>query len=306
MELAESHRSAGDIRKASAALEQAEARLVDLGRDRTATAGTLYNNWALSLTGLGQQLDAERIFQRAIELSRADATDDTVSPMLLVNYARNLRDLGRLDEAAAYAERGYAKARGADYEIVINQSLLLRASIYRQQAALARAADMLGEVEPRLHAALPPGHIAFAALASEQALLAQAQGDLHAALDMSNRALAIARASMKAGGQGPDYLPGLLIGRSGIQTDLNRFDAAESDAKAAVKLLQIETPAGVRSTTLGRAYLALGRALEKQSDRDGARSALRSAVEHLENAAGREHPDAVSARELLGRLDKPT
>jgi tetratricopeptide (TPR) repeat protein len=97
--------------EASAAFEQASVRLAELGRDRTATAGTLYNNWALSLDTLGRTADAERIFRQAIELSRADPTDETVSPMLLVNYSRTLRDLGRLEESAANAERGYAKAK---------------------------------------------------------------------------------------------------------------------------------------------------------------------------------------------------
>ena len=303
MELAESHRSAGDMRAATSAFEQAAARLVDLGRDETATAGTLYNNWGLSLARLGQHLDAEQVFRRAIELSRTDATDEAVSPMLLINYARNLRDLGRLDEAAAHAERGNAKARSLDYETVVNQSLLLLASIYRQEGALSRAGAALAEVEPRLRTALPPGHIAFAALASEHALLAQARGDLEAALDLSNQALGIARRAMEAGGQGADYLPGFLVRRSRVEADLGQLAAAESDARAALELLQAGTPAGIWSTVVGSAYLALGRTLEQRADRSGARDALQSAVLHLENAAGREHPETVIARELLGDVD---
>ena len=302
MELAEAQRSAGDMRKATAAFEQAAARLDDLGRDQTATAGTLYNNWGLSLARLGQNLEAEQVYRRAIELSRTDATDEAVSPMLLVNYARNLRDLGRLDEAAANAERGYAKARALDYDTVVNQALLLLASIYRQQAALPRAAAALAQVEPRLRTALPPGHIAFAALASERALLARAQGDLQAALELMNPAIAIARAAMEAGGQGADYMPEFLIRRSHVEVDLGRIDAAELDARTALELLEAGTPEGAWSTVAGRAYLALGRALEKRADAGGARDALQSAIAHLENAAGPGHPETVTARELLGRL----
>jgi serine/threonine-protein kinase len=49
MDLAETHRAAGQPLAASAAFERAAALLTQLGRARTATAGTLFNNWALAL-----------------------------------------------------------------------------------------------------------------------------------------------------------------------------------------------------------------------------------------------------------------
>jgi hypothetical protein len=79
-------------------------------------------------------------------VSRVDASDAAVSPMLLVNYGRTLRQLGRIDESARYAEEGYARAKSTGSEVVVNQSLLLRAAIYREQGNLARATTMLREV----------------------------------------------------------------------------------------------------------------------------------------------------------------
>ncbi len=299
MDLAETYRVAGQPLAASAAFERAATLLTQLGRARTATAGTLFNNWALALYRLGRPLEAERILRQAIELSRADATDQGVSSMLLINYSRVLGELRRLDEAARFAERGYAMASKAGQEVVVNQSLLLRSGIYVDQGKLAAAGAVLDEVEPRLRQQLPPGHIAFASLSSERGLLAQARGELRMALDLTNRAIEIVRSSVRAGGQGGDVMALLMLRRSGIELDLRLFSEAASDAASAVDLLQTETPAGAWSATLGRAYLALGQALAAQDNPGAARHALQSAVEHLEQTTGREHPQLVNARALL-------
>jgi eukaryotic-like serine/threonine-protein kinase len=299
MDVAETYRVADRHGEATAAFAQAAARLTELGRDQTATAGTLYNNWALTLNTLGRPLEAEPIYRRAIELSRVDATDAAVSPMLLVNYARTLRDLGRLDEAALIVERSHAKARTSGNDVVINQSLLLRAAIYREQDRLTEAAATFAEVEPRLRNALPPGHVAFASLTSEKAVLAQAEGDLPGALALSNRAVDMVRVTIRAGGEGATYLPTFLVRRSDIELDLGQFNAAAADARSAVDLLQDATPAGLRSSKVGRAYLLLGRALQAQGKLTEADAALRTAVQHLEDAAGVDHPYTLSALRLI-------
>ncbi len=55
---------------------------------------------------------------------------------------------------------------------------------------------------------------------------------------------------------------------------------------------------GAYSSTVGHAYVNLGKALLAQGKTDEARSALRSAVEHLQDTLGPEHPDARAARQL--------
>ena len=69
--------------------------------------------------------------------------------MLLNNLARTLRELHRLSEAQHYAERAYEVARRAGDDVVISQSLIVRATIYRERGALERAARALSELEPR-------------------------------------------------------------------------------------------------------------------------------------------------------------
>src|SRR5262249_32189491 len=126
MALAEAYRTAGRFREADVASQEATAKLQALGRDDTETAGTLFNNWGLVVNNLGRPLEAERLYRRAIAISRADDTEQSVSPMLLNNLARTLRELNRLSEAADYAERAYAKAQQAHDEIVVNQALAVR------------------------------------------------------------------------------------------------------------------------------------------------------------------------------------
>jgi len=302
MDLAEAYRGAGQFREAIAAFEQASARLTSLGRDDTETAGTLFNNWAMALYQSGRPLEAEPIFRRAIEISRADKTDEAVSPMLLLNYGRALRDLGHTDEAADYAERAYAKAQQSGEQVVVNQALLERARIYRERHEPARAAAMLAEVEPRLRKALPPGHYAFCAPVSEQSLLDLARGNSQSALQHANQALSMYEDAMKAGTAGEAGLPLLLLRRSMIEVPAGRADAAAADAARGLKLMQASTQPGVFSSGLGHAYLTLGKALQAQGKRDEARAAFTSAAEHLQRALGPEHPDTRTARQLAAEM----
>ena len=298
IDVASSYGDAGRYQEANAAFEEASRQLTALGRDDTQTAVTLFNNWGTVLILAGRPRDCERVLRRAVEISRAGKTDDAVSPMLLVNYARALREVHRTDEAADYAERGYAKAQQTGAGVVIGQSLLLRSMIYLDRGDLSRATAMLDEVEPRLRRGLPPGHIAFGSLASDRALIAQAQGDLPAALDFSNTAVAISEAAMKAGRLGGDYLPTFLARRAGVEVQLGRADQAEADASRGLSLSQASAQVGTFSSTLGRVYLALGRALQAQGKADEARAAFHSAAENLQDALGPDHPDTRIAIQL--------
>jgi tetratricopeptide (TPR) repeat protein len=295
MDVAEAYRMADRFRDADASFQKTYTLLTALGRENTDTAGTLFNNWALALDLMGQPLKAEALFRRAIRLSSADGSDKGVSPMLLTNIARTLDNLHRLPEAAAYAAQGEAIARRAGDQIVLSQCLVVRASVHRQQGNLPGAQAVLAELQPRLERIRPAGHVAFAALASQQALLAQARGDFDAALKLSTQALTIAEQAANA------YLvPVLLQRRSELELQMQRVDDASIDAAKALALAQKLVPGEVLSAHLGNAYLTLGRALRAQGRHEQAASALSSALEHLHASLGPEHPKTREAKQLAG------
>ncbi|MGH9869673.1 MAG: protein kinase domain-containing protein [Candidatus Polarisedimenticolia bacterium] len=300
MALAESHREMNEHVEATALFESAAGQLERLGRDETQTAGTLFNNWALALDALGRSLDAERIFRRAIDISRDDRQEEAVSPMLLNNYARTLFNLGRLEEAADYAERAHARATQVGYQTVINQSLLLRESIYRERGDLRRAHEMLADAEPRFRKALPAGHSVFGAIESVRSQHTAARGDLAEALIFADSALAMVEASVKDTGGGGYLLPVLQLRRADLLVRLGRPDEAAAQAKRTIDALAPSIPPGSPSRTLGQAHLALGRALTAAGDEQAARAAFSAAYELLQGAVGPAHPDTLEAGRHAG------
>jgi tetratricopeptide (TPR) repeat protein len=222
--------------------------------------------------------------------------------MLLVNYSRALRDLGRLDEAADYAERGYVKAQQVGDAMATGQVLFLRASIYRAKGDLKRSAQMLSEVEPQLRR-LPAGHIALGVLASQLSLNAEARGETAAALELANKAVAVAESSSNV--RGSYYLQNFLVGRSDIERELGQINEAAADAARALTLSRQDTQPGTFSSQLGKAYLTLGRALQAQGKQDQARAAFRTAAQSFESTLGAGSPDAYRARQLAGMDSQP-
>jgi serine/threonine-protein kinase len=298
MELAEAYRTAGQNQHAVLAFEQAAKLLSSLGRDDTQTAVALLNDWALALDRLGRPVESEKLYRRAINISRAGETEETVSPVLLNNYAKTLLQLGRLEDAARYAERAYIKAIHVDNQLATSQSLYVRALIYLDQQDVTRAAAMLKEVEPRLRRTLPSGSYWFAALISAQALLAERSGSLPLASRLADQAVDLTEKAVKAGRQGVDFLPIALLRRSSVRLETGDAEEAAGDAARALTLLKEGSQPGTFSAYIGRAHLALGRALRAQGKYDAGDAAFRSAAEHFGHTLGEEHPETRTARLL--------
>jgi serine/threonine protein kinase/tetratricopeptide (TPR) repeat protein len=297
-ELAESYREDGLNQEAVAVFEQAFARLTALGRDETQYAGTILNNWGVALIGLGRPLDAERVLRRAIDVTSADANERSVSPMLIRNYADALSSLDRFTDATDYAERAYRLAKQAGDEQVVDYSLSLLISIYGKLGDLSKAEESLSELEPRWRRRLAPGHLGFAVLVLHRSRLAEARGDVTTAMELCNRAMAMAEATVRAGGTGTDYLTSFLRQKSVLELKLQQVDAAAADAAKALASIQSLTPPGAFSSIVGRADLALGRALQAQGKRDEALASFRAATEHLEKTLGADNPQTREARQL--------
>ncbi len=298
-DLAEAYRDAGRYREAVATFEQLWPRLVAQGRDDTATAGTWLNNWGLTLAQMGRPIAAEKLMRQSMEIHRADATDAALSPMLMTNYAQQLLDLGRLPEAQDYAERALESAKRAGDEVVINQTLLRLARIYRAQHDIVRSLAKLDEVEPRLQKVLPPGHFAFTALASERSQTLELEGDTSRALDLANLAIRICEELSRQGKACAQYMPNLLRHRASIETSVGQFGPAERDARQALEQLLQQSLPGEFSQSTGQAYLTLARGLTAQGRDAEGRAMAQRAADQLEKSIGADHPDTRSARELV-------
>ncbi len=296
--LSDAYNTAGRYREAAMADEEASERLAALGRDNTTGAATLYSDRGLLLDLMGQPVKAEPLLRKAVQISSADRTERAVSPVMLINLARTLSELGRLGEARRLAERAYQAARSAGAEEVVNICLLVRAGIYTKGHQIGRAEAMLAEVEPRLARALPRGHYAFAMVTYLRALTAQARGDLPGALANADTALSMLEANVAAGQESGGYVPVVLQHRADIERAMGRRPEAERDARRAIELLQERAQPGVPSVTIGFAYLSLGRALKAEARDAEAKRAFESALAQLEPSLGASHPTTRQARAL--------
>ncbi len=298
LDLAEAYSEAGRDHEALAEFQRAATLMSSLGRDETATAVVLYNDWALELDQVGRPLEAETIYRKVIDISRDSSTEDAVSAMVLNNYARVQRELDHLPQAADYAERAYNKAKRTGDELVISQSLLERARIYGAQHDLPRAEAMLAEVEPRLRKQLPPGHYAFSAVSAERGMIALDKHDLHTALQLVDQSIAIVQSTVKSGGSGAFTLPGLYIERSDIDRSLGHAGQAEVDASQALTALRTLPSSSEPSSKLGHALLAQARALAAEYNPSQARALAMQALNQLQGSLGPDHPDTQAARQL--------
>jgi tetratricopeptide (TPR) repeat protein len=174
-----------------------------------------------------------------------------------------------------------------------------RARIYVALHDRAHASATLAEMESRLKA-FPPGHYAFAALASEQALHALQEGDLPAALGFANQAVSIDEAAIQAGRDGLSNMPTLLLRRSTIELAAGKTEAALADANRALAQLQKGAEPGTYSCHIGHAFLNIGQALKAQGQVDEARAAFGAATDNLQRTLGPNHPDTKTASQLAG------
>jgi tetratricopeptide (TPR) repeat protein len=298
--LADAYVLLGRFHEAIAAFEQAWNQMTSLGYDETASAASLLHDWALTVILTGRPLEAEKIYHRAIDINLGEQSNDAATAGLLNDYAGALRELGRFDEALPYAKSAYIKANEAKDEFIVESTLVQLVRTYREQGDLAQAKLKIAELEPMVARVYPPGHYTFASVASERSLIAQGEGDIPTALRLANQAVSMDESAIKAGGQGTHLMPTLLLRRSGIELNAGNPDEAATDATRVLGLAQAAIEPGDYSEYVGRAYLALGRALQMQGKNDQAQAAFLSATKHLENAVGPDHPDTRTARRLAG------
>jgi hypothetical protein len=269
-----------------------------LGYDDSQKAAKLFNCWASTLAYDGRQLDAEKIYRRALGISRNQEGEQAVAPSLLFNYASLLRALGRQEEAARYLKLAGSRAQVLHDNVLVENIDLLRARMYTDQRQLVKASALLDDVEVRLRRRYPPEHFAFAEVASARAAIALARGNAASATRFAYQAVALDEASLRRIGQCAAYLPTLLVQRSRVELSSGDAASAAADARRALELLHNEALSGIPSSNVGHANLALAQALEAAGAESEAKPASRIAYAHLLATLGPEHPDTRLSHEL--------
>lgn len=300
VDMASAYGDAGQNTEALKEFAHAASLMSSLGWEQTETSIHLFNNWALELDQIGRTLEAEQIQRRVLDLTQDGNSVDISTSMILNNYAKMLRKLNRLDDAARYAERSYERAQQEHNQLVSSQALREQTRIAISQSNFTLANKLLSQVEPQMREHLPPGHYAFASIAADKARIALGEGDRPLALQFANEAVAIGETAVKAGGEGAFALPGYLLTRSSVEFVSGSFDRALDDANRALNVVKSNTEPNSFSSTLGYAYLSIARARESQGKHDDARVAASLASQNLEKCLGSTHPDTLAARQLAG------
>ena len=187
---------AGNFRQAETIFQQASDLMTTLGYDDSQKAVKLFDDWAFTLTYDGRELEAQRLFRRALDISRNDETNSAIAPDLSFNYAVLLKELGHRTEAARYLGLASQKAHELNDNVLADSADLLQAEMFTDRRAFAQAARQLDELEQRLRKRYAPEHYVFAQLSWARARIALGQGDLRFAAHFAREAVETDEASI--------------------------------------------------------------------------------------------------------------
>jgi tetratricopeptide (TPR) repeat protein len=285
----------GRNREADAYYRRAIQTYTDLGREASANAITLRNNWAVVVEGAGAPRQALEIHDRTLSLIRESHQGDPPPPIIVGNRARVLEALGRYQDARAGYEAEvrragqqhnvFAQAQGLSGLASVAQALHddAAAEQYQQSLTALLSPAIAVDAQPRKWRALVQGRLGIGA------------GRFEAAREQFTSALG-----------NPNTWIGMTarLGRSEAELRGGHAAAAADDARLALKAasaMQGDLPC---SSYTGLSWLALGRAELLIGHDTEARHAIENAARHLSNTLDDGHPALVEARDLLRRVNR--
>jgi tetratricopeptide (TPR) repeat protein len=209
-------------------------------------------------------------------------------PYTVATKARALYVLGRIHESREVYAQCVTEA-SPRVRIYCLSGLALTSSdlgeLQRAEGYIQQAFEAEATITPADKVMIARLRTVRGQVALSQGRLVAARTDLDGAIENTNN---------------PAVLMPALLPRAELNLAEGRYSDAEADARKVLALSR-HSQGGIRySSRTGLAWLALGRVLAKEGNRDDARIALQAAVEHLSNTVDADHPMLRLARELAG------
>jgi tetratricopeptide (TPR) repeat protein len=238
------------------------------GREHSANAIAVRNNWGIVSDGAGDSKRALEIFEQTLQIVLQDNGRAQVPPYLVANLARQLENVGRYEDCLV----GLAS-------VSVSLGDTQAAAGYLDKASAAGA----GAVPARSPAAL--------ALMLTKGRLALERGDA-----------AEARAALTSviAGQRPIATTvRALLTRSDLNLREVKLTDAADDARQALAISQTLQGGIAYSNRTGLAWLMIGRVLGAQGETQSAHEAFRMAAEHLSHTVDATYPALLEAQRQL-------
>jgi serine/threonine-protein kinase len=290
--------NAGRGREAIAAYEHINDVLERSGRLQSVTHNVIRNNIGIALSNLGEMRAAEPVLRRTVEEFERSDTTGFVHPAIVINYARTLLFLRKLDSAAVWY--GHLASVAADQGQVEMQQTghYGLALVEAMRGRLPQAARHAAETK-RLGAVLEQPRLTDDLVLA--GVIASAGGDAPAGL--ANLESALRRRGYDEGKR-PYLARAELVFASEAALLVGNSAKAIEYARAARGIADVDSLTDTRSAYVGEASLLEARGLLAAGDTAGARDRAAQALTALTNGAGADDPRAVEARALLDGFDR--
>jgi serine/threonine protein kinase len=280
----------GMNREADEYFQRAMSRYAELGRESSANATSVRNNWAIMVDGAGAPKRALEIYDRALALD-AQANQGGAPPSFLIgNRAKALEAMGRYAEALAAYQTEISVAEQQHNMMGEAHALSGLASVSQAMHDSAAATQYLQRMSAILAPVVPRGAPPWRLIAVVQGRLDMDGGRFDAARQQFTNALAN---SSSSGGMAA------RLGRSEAEVRAGNAAAAAQDAQLALETARAMQGNLPFSHHTGLSWLALGRAQLQLGKQAEARHSLEAAVEQLAHTVDDAHPALREARSLL-------
>ena len=271
--------------------EESLAEYTRAGRERSPDAVTVRNNWAVMSDGAGEPKRSLELYDQTLAILAQNDPTAPIPSYLLANRAKALDAIGHLEEARAEYVRCDGETQRTDKVLIRVYCLLGLATVAREQGDLTAARQSVAQAAQVVGDKAPAGSPAMIAIQSQRGQLAFIQG---------RNAEARAELDAAIGTKSPPFLTmGPRSTRAELYALEGNIPAAESEARQALQLAQLQQGGIPYSNRVGLVWLSFGKVLAKKGDTGQARAAFQSAVDHLSHTVDEGQPALREARQWL-------